>query len=95
MVGEAELPATLATKLQGRVSAASVGALNICFSGESMPSAEVDRINLTTVTELMKLTKDDHVASSSGRWTPLQQVTRLRADWQRITRAVSVADMTA
>jgi hypothetical protein len=61
MVGEAELPATLATKLQGRVSAASVGALNICFSGESMPSAEVDRINLTTVTELMKLTKDDHV----------------------------------
>ena len=51
----------LGKRLQGRVTAASEGALHICFSGEGMQSAEVDRISLTTVAELVKLTKDDHL----------------------------------
>jgi methyl-accepting chemotaxis protein len=51
----------LGKRLPGRVTAASGGALHICFSGEGMQSAEVDRISLTTVAELVKLTKGDHV----------------------------------
>jgi methyl-accepting chemotaxis protein len=51
----------LGKRLQGRVIAASEGALHICFNGEGMQSAEVDRISLTTVAELVTLTKDDHV----------------------------------
>ncbi len=51
----------LGKRLQGRVIAASEGALHICFNGEGIQSAEVDRISLTTVAELVKLTKDDHI----------------------------------
>ncbi len=48
-------------RLVGSVTAVSPGAVRINFRGEGMPSAEVDRISLTTVAELVKLTKDDHL----------------------------------
>jgi methyl-accepting chemotaxis protein len=48
--------------LQGTVVAQFGDALHIEFAGEGMQAAQADRISLTTVAELVKLTKDDHIA---------------------------------
>jgi hypothetical protein len=52
----------LEMRLQGTVDADAKGALHIAFLGDGLPSAEADRISLTTIEELVRVTKSDHVA---------------------------------
>jgi methyl-accepting chemotaxis protein len=47
---------------QGTVVAQLDGTVHIDFVGEAMPSSDADRISLTTISELVKLTKQDHLA---------------------------------
>jgi methyl-accepting chemotaxis protein len=53
---------SLGKRLRCRVAAQSEAGLHICFTGEGLSAAEADRISQATVLELVKLTKDDHVA---------------------------------
>ncbi len=52
----------LGQRLQGRVVARSEAGLFISFTGDGLPAAEVDQLSLSTVSELAKITKTDHVA---------------------------------
>jgi methyl-accepting chemotaxis protein len=49
-------------RLQGIVVAQVDDAVHIDFAGEGLQTTEADRISLTTVAEMVKLTKDDHLA---------------------------------
>jgi hypothetical protein len=49
-------------RLQGTVVAEAKGALHIALLGDGLPAAEADRISLTTIDELVRVTKSDHVA---------------------------------
>ncbi|HUN39865.1 MAG TPA: methyl-accepting chemotaxis protein [Acetobacteraceae bacterium] len=52
----------LGRRLQARITAASEGGIHVCFTDAGMQTAEADRISTTTVVELVKLAKDDHIA---------------------------------
>jgi methyl-accepting chemotaxis protein len=49
-------------RLEGTVLDQSEGGLHIAFVGDGLPSADADRISLTTIADLMRLASDDHVA---------------------------------
>lgn len=49
-------------RAEGRVIEQCADGLHIAFVGDGLPSAEVDRISLSTVAELMRLAKSDHEA---------------------------------
>jgi Chemoreceptor zinc-binding domain len=49
-------------RLHGRVVARSTNGYHITFASPGLPTAEVDHISATTVTHLMRLVKDDHIA---------------------------------
>jgi methyl-accepting chemotaxis protein len=50
------------THLEGTVIEQSEDGLHIAFLGDGLPAAEADRISLTTIAELTRVAKDDHVA---------------------------------
>ena len=50
------------TRLAGNVIEQAEDGLRIAFTGEGLPAAEADRISVTTIGDLVKLTKGDHVA---------------------------------
>jgi hypothetical protein len=52
----------LGTRLTGEVVAQAENGLRIAFTGEGLSTAEADRISLTTIADLVKLTKADHMA---------------------------------
>lgn len=52
----------LGRRMQGRVVARSEQGWHIAFSDGELSTAEADRISVTTVTDLIGLTKDDHIA---------------------------------
>ena len=49
-------------RLQGQVAEQTDGGLHIAFTGAGLPAAEADRISLTTIADLVTLTKADHLA---------------------------------
>jgi methyl-accepting chemotaxis protein len=49
-------------RLEGTVFGQAPDGLHITFTGEGLPASDADRISLTTVADLMRLAKDDHVA---------------------------------
>jgi len=44
------------------VAHAADGKLRIAFNGEGLPTADADRISLETIPDLVRLTRDDHLA---------------------------------
>ena len=51
-----------ATRLNANVVAPTEDGAHLEFTGQGLSSADVDRMSLTTVAELVKLTKADHLA---------------------------------
>jgi len=51
-----------AKRLRGGISAVSEGGVHIRFMDAGLPTAEVDRISETTIAELIRLAKGDHIA---------------------------------
>jgi hypothetical protein len=49
-------------RLRGSVVYASEGKFRIAFDGDGLPAGDADRISLETIPDLIRLTKDDHVA---------------------------------
>jgi hypothetical protein len=49
-------------RLQGSVVHASEGKLRIAFAGDGLQAGEADRISEETIPDLVRLTKEDHVA---------------------------------
>jgi methyl-accepting chemotaxis protein len=52
----------LGTRLRGNVVEVAEHGLRIAFTGDGLAAAEADRISLTTIGDLVKLTKADHTA---------------------------------
>ncbi len=52
----------LGTRLAGNVIEQAEDGLRIAFNGDGLSPAEADRISVTTIGDLVKLTKGDHVA---------------------------------
>jgi methyl-accepting chemotaxis protein len=50
------------TRLHGSVVEQTEDGMHVAFTGDGLTAAEADRISLTTVGELVRLTKADHVA---------------------------------
>jgi hypothetical protein len=48
-------------RLEGTVAEKTEGGMHITFIGDGLPADQADRISLTTIDELMRLAKDDHV----------------------------------
>jgi methyl-accepting chemotaxis protein len=48
-------------RLEGTVAEKSEGGMHITFLGDGLPADQADRISLTTIGELVRLAKDDHV----------------------------------
>ncbi len=52
----------LGKRLQGSVVHASEGKLRLAFDGDGLQASDADRISAETIPDLVRLTKDDHVA---------------------------------
>jgi hypothetical protein len=50
------------TRLQGSVVHSSEGRLRIAFAGEGLPATDAERISQQTIPDLVRVTKDDHIA---------------------------------
>ena len=49
-------------RLQGSVIHSANDALRIAFAGDGLPAGDADRVSLETIPDVVRLTKDDHVA---------------------------------
>ena len=49
-------------RIEAAVAHAADGKLRIAFNGEGLPTADADRISLETIPDLVRLTRDDHLA---------------------------------
>jgi methyl-accepting chemotaxis protein len=58
---EISLP-RFAIQLEGAATETSENGMHVTFLGDGLPTGEADRISQTTVAELLRLAKDDHVA---------------------------------